>query len=59
MIPFKHEHAALNWANQNNRRIQRRRDGHQKKWLNKRVEVIKLKSETPEGARWGVKELED
>ena len=47
MILFKHEHAARNWAY------------HQRKWFRKRTEVVRLKNETPEGARWAVKELED
>ena len=47
MILFKHEHAARNWAY------------HQRKWFRKRTEVVRLENETPEGARWAVKELED
>jgi len=45
MILFRYEHAARNWVHQ------------QKKWFGRKTKIVELKSETPEGARWGVKEI--
>jgi len=42
---FRHEHAARNWAHQ------------QKKWFGRKTKIIELKSETSEGARWKVLEV--